>query len=633
MNTKVIISVFVATLLAICSPLAAQTTPTAALTSPRAAINAILDASNVTAAEAALPLKGISANPAIRQATVHSIRYVLSEAGWSSKQADALAPGDSFTGESYTVFPPSFALSNADTQSASFGTSLSGTATLILVKGDDGTFRLSEASVATANLDALVLAADRARREAGATTYTSLADWMNVNAPDSMLETYAFLRLWQWIGLAVAVFLGLALDLAVRFSLGIVVRTVTKKFGSVLEPKQIKRSIRGFGILAAALVWFGSLSILALPLGAYEVIQPVAKVAFIIAITWCLWRVLDLIGDIFCSRANKTDSKLDDILVPMVRKTFKGVVLIFTLLNIAPLFGLEIGPLLAAVGVGTVALGFAFKNTIENVFGSVTVILDKPFQVGDWVVYNGVEGTVESVGMRSTRVRTFYNSLVTIPNSVLITEKVDNYGMRKYRRWSTTFGLSMSTPPALIDAYCEAIRELIREHPYTRKDYYQVWLNTFGDSTYNIMIYVFWEAPDWQTELRERHRFMIDVLRLSEKMGIEFAYPTQTLYLNRGTPTPKSGLAGLDTQSAETLRTEAREMVRAMTAGAPYHEAKPPGYQFFSAEETASIDAEHDHARRKSMEEGISQEKACGHPATSDDGEDADFTNQTDQGG
>lgn len=634
MKTKSTISILVATLLVLCSPLAAQTTTVAAITSPRAAINALLDASELKTAERVLPLAGVSNNPAVRQATVQSLRYVLKEAGWTAAQATAFAPDDSFTGETYTVFPPSFTTSNAITaQSAKLESLLSGSETLVLTKGKDGTFRLTEASVATANLDALVLSADRARRRAGATSYTSIADWMNVNAPDSMLETYAFLRLWQWIGLAIAVFVGLVLDLVVRFGLGIAVRMITQKFDSALEPDQIKRSIRGFGLLAAAVVWFGSLSILALPLGAYEVIQPVAKIVFIIAITWCLWRVIDLIGDIFCARASKTDSKLDDILVPMVRKTAKGVVLIFTLLNIAPLFGLEIGPLLAAVGIGTVALGFAFKNSIENVFGSVTVILDKPFQVGDWVVYNGVEGTVESVGMRSTRVRTFYNSLVTIPNSILITEKVDNYGMRKYRRWSTTFGLVMSTPPALIDAYCEAIREIIREHPYTRKDYYQVWLNSFGDSTFNIMIYLFWEAPDWQTELRERHRFMLDVLRISEEMGVEFAYPTQTLLLNRGTKATTSPMENLATGSPEALRSEARELVRAMTKDAPWREAKPPGYQFFSAEETASIDAELNDARRTSMEEELSRLKASDHPATSDDGVDPDFTNQTDQGG
>ena len=604
------------------------------LSSPQAAIQAVLDSSNRALAEKTLPTKGVSVNPAVREATIASIARILQTAGWTQESAVTLAPGAGFTADSFTLIPfTSTAASDVNTKSDLISQQLQGGESLVLERGTGDVFRFSPESVATQNLDAIARAAEQARRIMGVTEYASVSDWMSINAPESMLKTYLFLRLWQWIGLAAAVFLGLVVDLIVRFALGAILRIVLQRFNSTLEPKAIKRSIRGFGLLAAAIVWFGSLSLLGLPLAAFEVIQPVAKVVFIIAVTWCLWRIIDLIGEIFCARANKTDTKLDDILVPMVRKTAKAVVVIFTLLNIAPLFGLEVGPLLAAVGVGTVALGFAFKNTIENIFGSVTVILDKPFQVGDWVVYNNVEGTVESVGMRSTRVRTFYNSLVTIPNSVLITEKVDNYGMRKYRRWSTTFGLVMSTPPALIDAYCEAIREIIRVHPYTRKDYYQVWLNTFGDSTYNIMIYLFWEAPDWQTELRERHRFMLDVLRISEAMGIEFAYPTQTLLLNRSGEAATSPMKNLAAESPDSLRSEARDLVRSMMKDAPWHEEKPPKYRFFSAEETATIDREGDEARRQKMEDEFQKTQESDLPSSSSDGDDADFTDQRDSGG
>ena len=303
-------------------------------------------------------------------------------------------------------------------------------------------------------------------------------------------------------------------------------------------------------------------------------------------------------------------------------------------MNLAPLFGLEVGPLLAAVGVGTVALGFAFKNTIENFFGSVTVVLDKPFQVGDWVVCKNIEGTVEAVGMRSTRIRTFYNSMVTMPNSLLITNEVDNYGLRKYRRWSSTLGLSMNTPPALIDAFCEAIREVIRQHPYTRKDYYQVWLNEFGNSTYDVMIYVFWEAPDWQTELRERHRFMLEILRVAEAMDVKFAYPTQTIYLDRNPKSSEPAIKGLDTKSDAELRCDAREIVRNITKNDAWQEEKPPKYRFSSAEETAKVDAHSDADRRKQMEEDLQKREQANLPSESgDDPENPDFTEQRDAGG
>ena len=179
------------------------------------------------------------------------------------------------------------------------------------------------------------------------------------------------------------------------------------------------------------------------------------------------------------------------------------------------------------------ALALAAQDTVSNFFGSLMVILDRPFQVGDWIKTGDVEGTVEEVGFRSTRIRTFYNSLITLPNANLIKASVDNLGDRTYRRWSTRLGIAYDTPPEKIDAFCEGIRELVRKHPYTRKDYYHVYFNEFGSDSLQILVYVFFFTPDWATELRERHRLGVDIVRLAAELEIEFAFPTQTLYLRR----------------------------------------------------------------------------------------------------
>jgi MscS family membrane protein len=193
----------------------------------------------------------------------------------------------------------------------------------------------------------------------------------------------------------------------------------------------------------------------------------------------------------------------------------------------------RITAVLGALGVGGVALAFAAQDTIGNFFGSITVLFDRPFGIGDWIIIGDVEGTVERVGFRSTRVRTFYNSMVTIPNSMMVNTQVDNYGARRYRRVKVMLSVTYSTPPEKIDAFCEGIRELIRLHPYTRKDYYHVYFNQFADSSLDILLYAFFEVPDWGTELRERHRLFVDILRLADRLGIEFAFPTRTVWLER----------------------------------------------------------------------------------------------------
>ena len=144
---------------------------------------------------------------------------------------------------------------------------------------------------------------------------------------------------------------------------------------------------------------------------------------------------------------------------------------------------------------------------------------------------NGVEGTVLRVGLRSTRIKTFYDSEIAVPNNQLTNMHVDNYGRRKYRRFTTKIGLQYDTPPEKIEAFCEGIRKLILERPHTRKNYFHVYFNEMASSSLNILLYVFWEVKDWSQELTERHRLLIDILRLAKTMEVEFAFPTQTLHL------------------------------------------------------------------------------------------------------
>jgi len=249
---------------------------------------------------------------------------------------------------------------------------------------------------------------------------------------------------------------------------------------------------------------------------------------------WAAFKVTDLIGDWLTVQAAKTDTKFDDLLVPMVKRTAKLFIGAIGLIYIASAFSIEIMPLLTGLGIGGLAVAFAAKDTIENFFGSIAVILDRPFEIGDWIYVNEVEGTVEDLGFRSTRVRTFYNSLVTVPNATLVRAQVDNYGRRKYRRFKTTLNVTYDTHPDKIEAFCSGIREIIKLHPYTRKDYYHVWLNNFGPHSLDILVYIFFIAPEWGTELRERQRFLMDILRLSKELGVEFAFPTRTIHMLQG---------------------------------------------------------------------------------------------------
>lgn len=313
-----------------------------------------------------------------------------------------------------------------------------------------------------------------------------------------------------------------------RASLG---RLLTVRF-SVPEVEQ-KAISRPIGWLAASLVTWVGLCLIAIPSGLFLVLIGLIKVTATMSAITVAFRMSDAASQYAKTRSQRTASTFDDMLVPLARRSFKVVVGTLGVLFLAQNLDIEVWSLFAGFSVFGAMVALAGQDTVKNFFGSLTVLGDRPFGVGDWVVVEGIEGVVEDVGFRSTRIRTFYDSLITLPNSRLITASVDNYGRRNFRRYTKKLAVRWNTPPKALEAFCEGIREIVRQHPYTRKDSYQVWVNDVNDYALEILIYIFFAAPDWGTELRERHRFLLDVHCLAMDLGIELAYPSQQLFMGQ----------------------------------------------------------------------------------------------------
>jgi len=338
---------------------------------------------------------------------------------------------------------------------------------------------------------------------------------------------------WQWLAILIVIVVGFALDLIVRAALGLLARRLAGKAFVEQDEDHIRKAMRPLGLLAAAAFWIGTIRLTGLAETglAFDVIHGALAVFATLAGVVSAWRVIDLVAVYLSFKAANTHTKFDDVLIPLIRKSLKVFAVVLGVVYAARALDIDIWPLVASLGIGSVAFAFAAKDTVENFFGSVAVLLDRPFNVGDWVVVQDQEGIVEEIGFRSTRLRTFYNSQVTVPNANLVRAVVDNYGRRRYRRWRTMLGVQYDTSPDKLAAFTEGIRELIRSHPWTRKDYYQVYCNEFGDFSLQILVYMFFEVPDWNTELRERDRLFRDIVRLADAIGVQFAFPTQTVHL------------------------------------------------------------------------------------------------------
>lgn len=358
--------------------------------------------------------------------------------------------------------------------------------------------------------------------------------WLRGLFPASLTENKIFfLPYYQWIALLVVIFTGVLVDWFVRSFLNrLVLRSL--KIARIEFDEEIERSVwKPVGLLAMAVVWYLGMVVIGLPREVLVILLFAVQFFAVVAAVWTGFRMIDLFSSFLLKKASKTSTKFDDLLIPLVSRTLKVFVGCIGVVSFAEAFNLPIAGLISGLGIGGVALAFAAKDTVANLFGSLTVLVDRPFEIGDWIITDGAEGSVETVGMRSTRVRTFYNSLVTIPNSNLTTAVVDNMGRRRYRRIKTMLGVQYDTAPDKIEAFCEGIRELIRRHPYTRKDYYHVYLNQFSASSLDVLLYCFIECPDWAVELREKQRLFLDILKLADALGVSFAFPTQTLHLHQ----------------------------------------------------------------------------------------------------
>jgi MscS family membrane protein len=238
--------------------------------------------------------------------------------------------------------------------------------------------------------------------------------------------------------------------------------------------------------------------------------------------------------------------------------------------------GVNMVNFLTALGIGGVAIAFAGKDTIENLFGSIMLTMEKPFKIGDWIIIDDIQGDVEHVGLRSTRIRTYADSYVTVPNVKFITNSVNNMGARTYRRFKTVLGVEESTPTDILKAFVEGLYTIIKETPNMRKSHYHVRVNDFGESSINILVYVFFLAPDWATELRERETFILNILKLAEQMNIKLAYPTRTLTLakeNKKINKDMDDIKQLNKETAQAKKT-AKKIVEKSFGEPP--EAPPP---------------------------------------------------------
>ncbi|CAD6495012.1 MAG: Small-conductance mechanosensitive channel MscMJ [Candidatus Argoarchaeum ethanivorans] len=312
---------------------------------------------------------------------------------------------------------------------------------------------------------------------------------------------------------------------------------ITRKTKTELDDLLVKALKDPIGYAIIGLGLAASIHSLPLPenIGTIEVsiiINSIFTLLFTLIALFVIFRLIDVLAYYMYKAASSTETKLDEQLTPLIIKTLKIVVFILSLLFILQNIGWNITSLLAGLGIGGLAFALAAQETISNLFGSFTIFSDRCFHIGDWVRIGDVEGTVEEVGFRSTRIRRFDQALVTMPNSRFIKSEVINFSEMKKRRIKFNLGVSYKTTAKQMTDAVEGIKKIIEDDARFERSFYMVHFTEFGAYSLDIFIYCFTKTTIWNEYLSMREEFNLKIMKLLEELNVEIAYPTQTIQLS-----------------------------------------------------------------------------------------------------
>ena len=276
------------------------------------------------------------------------------------------------------------------------------------------------------------------------------------------------------------------------------------------------------------------------------VLSKILSLVWFLILGWVGLNFCDVFSHLMMHMAAQTETRMDDMLVPVLRRSLKIFIVLITLILLIQNWGYSISALLAGFSIGGVAIALASQDMLQNLFGSLMIFVDRPFQIGDWITVGSIEGVVEEVGMRSTRIRTFAETLITVPNHKIAHEPINNYSRMPKRRVKQTIGVGYNTEPDRLEAIIQAFRAILQKNPHVDQQFWMVNFNEFADSSLNILVYYFTNTTKWQEFMKIRQDISLEFMRAIEELGVEIAFPTRTLYLRSDEEPVKPDLESME---------------------------------------------------------------------------------------
>ncbi len=363
--------------------------------------------------------------------------------------------------------------------------------------------------------------------------YAALPDaWVREHLPPFLLESGPFdVQWWQWIALLTLIPLAAVIGFLLAGPAQALLKRLVSRTETDLDDILVD-SVRGpivllIGVLASRLM----LRWIALPGPAEMFVVDLQRAIAVIAVFWILLRVISVLQRALPVSAWGATHPALRSLIPLGARVARLLVVLLGALTVVASFGYPIATLLAGLGIGGIAVALGAQKSLEHFFGSVSIGIDQPFRVGDWVIIDGVEGEVEAIGLRSTRVRTLERTVVSFPNGRLADTRAENFGPRDRIRFRSVFGLEYGTSAAQVAQVRDEVEAMLRAHASTWPNRVVVRFFQFGASTLDLEAFCWIQEidPDQFRRIREEH--LLGIMRIVERAGAKFAFPTQTVLL------------------------------------------------------------------------------------------------------
>ena len=336
-------------------------------------------------------------------------------------------------------------------------------------------------------------------------------------------------------------------------------RRMAKRTDSTYDDQALDAVIMPLRIIIVAIGVLVSAEILAVGDSIDAFIQTLGRSLIIVGVLMIMYRFVDLVAANSAQLAAITGMQIEEQLLPFVRTAIRFIAIAIGLVIILQEWGYDVSGLIAGLGLGGLAFSLAAQDTVANLFGFVAIVSDNPFDVGEFIKTPDVEGVVEHVGLRSTRVRQLDQAVVYVPNNKLANSAILNWSRLEKRRLNFVLGVTYEAGSGDIRVLLHRVREMLKAQEDVDPETIVVFFTDFGDSALNILVRAYLMIADWTIFTSEKERLQLEVMDIVDELGMSIAFPSTSIYIEN---LPAALGGGVETEPEPELSDKEQALFR-----------------------------------------------------------------------